>query len=226
MSFWLHFVVDIYISVYYFVDIMKTLSEKVFEAIKSRILDFYYLPGVKLSDDEIAAEMKTSRTPVREALNRLAELGLVEAKTNRGFKVKSFSAKEVEDLYSLRDTLECMAVRLTINHMNPEIKAKLTDALAENNAILESGDLEQFNVADTQFHDMIALFSGNEELHEMLSRLVGKIQIIRRYDHIRPGSFKRTQQEHMDILKFMIDGDVENAQNSMSRHINKSLDII
>jgi DNA-binding GntR family transcriptional regulator len=75
-----------------------TLSEKVFDSIKARILDFSYLPGVKLSYDEIASELKLSRTPVREALNRLAELGLVEAKSNRGFWVKTFSDKEIEDI--------------------------------------------------------------------------------------------------------------------------------
>jgi DNA-binding GntR family transcriptional regulator len=205
---------------------MKSLAEKVFELVKRRILDFYYLPGVRLSDDEIATEMQTSRTPVREALNRLVELGLVEAKTNRGFKVKSFSTKEIEDLYSLRNTLECMAIRLTIEHMNSEIKASLSKALAEYEAILKFDDLEQFNVADTKFHDLIAFFSRNSALHEVLSTLWGKIQIIRRYDHIRPGSWERTHREHLNIFKFMIDGDVENAQDCMSKHINKSLDII
>ena len=73
----------IFLDIYIFVDNnvdMKTLSEKIFDSIRAKILNFTYSPGVRLSDDEIAAEYKMSRTPVREALNRLAELGLVEAK--------------------------------------------------------------------------------------------------------------------------------------------------
>lgn len=215
----------IYIFVYYFVD-MPTLSEKVFESIKNRILDFSYLPGVKLSDDEIATELKMSRTPVREALNRLAELGLVEAKSNRGFKVKTFSEKEIEDLYILRNTLECLAVRLTIERMDTKIERKLKKALKDFSQQINSSDIVKFNVTDTNFHDMIALCSGNTALHETLSNLSYKIQIIRRYDHLRPGSWDRTYQEHLQIIENMLNRDIKKALKSMSTHILNSMKII
>ena len=205
---------------------MITLSEKVFEFIKDRILDFSYLPGVKLSDDEIATELHMSRTPVREALNRLAELGLVEAKSNRGFKVKTFSEKEIEDLYILRDTLECLAVRLTIERMDTKIERKLKEALKNFSQQINSGDIVKFNLTDTNFHDMIALCSGNTALYETLSNLSYKIQIIRRYDHLRPGSWERTYQEHLQITEDMLNRDIKKALKSMSKHILNSLKII
>lgn len=205
---------------------MQTLSQKVFESIKVNILNFSYLPGVKLSDDEIATELRVSRTPVREALNRLSELGLVEAKSNKGFRVKRFSAKEIEDLYILRATLERLAVKLTIERMNSETEKQLRSTLSDYPQIIKSGDLWRFNLADTKFHDMIAQLSWNSALHDTLSNLYDKIQIIRRYDHLRAGSLERTYQGHLQILGYMLSGDVKRAEKSMSKHILDSMKII
>ena len=191
---------------------METLSQKVFESLRVNILNFNYLPGVKLSDDEIAAELKVSRTPVREALNRLFELGLVEAKSNKGFRVKRFLAKEIEDLYILRATLECLAVRLTIKRMNPEAEKQLRNTLSDYPKIIKSGDLWRFNLSDTKFHDMIARLSGNSALCETLSNLYDKIQIIRRYDHLRADSLENTYQEHLQILEYILRRDVKKSR--------------
>jgi GntR family transcriptional regulator, rspAB operon transcriptional repressor len=205
---------------------METLSQKVFESLKVNILNFTYLPGLRLSDDEIATELRVSRTPVREALNRLSELGLVEAKSMRGFRVKSFSEKEIEDLYILRATLECLAVKLTIGRMNPEIEKQLKVSLADYPHIIKSGDLWRFNLADTKFHDMIAQLSGNTAVCEMLRNLYDKIQVIRRFDHLRAGSLERTYQEHLQILESMVKRDVKKSEKSMSKHILYSMKII
>lgn len=205
---------------------MENLSQKVFESLKVNILNFTYLPGVKLSDDEIATELRVSRTPVREALNRLSEQGLVEAKSNRGFRVKSFSVKEIEDLYILRATLEGLAVKLTIGRMNSEIEKQLKLSLAEYPRIIKSGDLWRFSLADTKFHDMIAQLSGNTALCETLRNLYDKIQIIRRYDHLRAGSLERTYQGHLKILESMLKRDVKKSEKNMSKHILDSLKII
>jgi len=205
---------------------MQTLAEKMLITIKERILDFNYLPGVKLSDDEIAAEFQMSRTPVREALNRLTEMGLIEAKSNSGFRVKNFSQKEIEDLYILREAIECLAVKLTIKKMDSAIEEKLKSALAGHQQIIKSGDLHGFNLADGNFHNMIALCSGNLALHETLSNLSYKIQIIRRYDHLRPGSWEKTYQAHLQILDYMLSRNIKKAQSSMSKHILESMELI
>ena len=103
----------------------RKLTKTVYEIVKSSILTFRYLPGLKISDDEIAREIGISRTPVREALNRLAEQGLLESRPNRGFWVKTFSEKEVIDLYTLRASLECLAVELVSKKMNAKIGKSL-----------------------------------------------------------------------------------------------------
>ena len=203
-----------------------TITTNVFDYIKGRILKFSLLPGVKISDEEIAKVFGTSRSPVREALNRLVEQGLVEYRTNRGFTVKVFTRKEVADHYVLREALECLAVRLATQSMDIEEIKSLEDLLATYPAIMESQDITCFNECDERFHDLIALYSNNAALHGALQNLHGKIRIIRRYDHLRSGSFQNTFEEHQLILKHMARKDAEEAVKLMSFHILKAMKLV
>jgi len=191
--------------------------------IKRRILNFVLLPGVKISDDEIAKTLGTSRSPVREALSRLVEQGLVESRPNRGFIVKVYTRKEVADHYMLREALECLAVRLAIQSMDREKIKSFKDLLATYAAIMKSQDIARFNEVDERFHDLIALYSNNVALYEALQNLLGRIRIIRRYDHLRAGSFQETYEEHRLILKYMVRKDIRRAVKLMSFHILNSM---
>jgi len=202
------------------------MTTSALDYIKGRILNFSLLPGVKISDEEIARALGTSRSPVREALNRLVEQGLVESRPNRGFTVKVFTKKEVVDHYRLREALECLAVRLATQSMDGEKIKSLQDLLAAYPAIMKSQDIALFNEADERFHDLIALYSNNVALHEALQNLHGRIRIIRRYDHIRVGSFQHTFEEHQLILKHMVCKDVKRAVRLMSSHILKSMKLV
>lgn len=204
----------------------KDIATQAFEFIKQRILTFQLSPGVKISDEEVAQALGTSRTPVREALNRLAEQGLVESRPNRGFTVKVFTRKEVEDHYILRESLESLAVELTIKSLDTEKMRNLQELVKTYPSLMKSQDLVRFNDADERFHDLIALYSGNSTLYEALKNLQGRIRIIRRYDHIRSSSFQETVEEHNDILNYMIQGQVAKAKKAMSDHILNSMKVV
>lgn len=213
--------------VYNIVDKMKKdIATQAFNYIKQRILTFQYLPGVKISDEEVAKALGTSRTPAREALSRLSEQGLVESRPNRGFTVKVFSKKEVEDHYRLRDTLESLAVKLASQHLDKDRIQVLQDLVESYPNLMKSQDLARFNDADEQFHDLIARYSGNSALYEALLSLQGKIRIIRRYEHLRALSFQETYEEHKQILSFMVKGEVTKARKAMSDHILNSMKVV
>ena len=202
------------------------IVHQVFTRLREQILTFKLLPGVRVSDKEVADELGISRTPVREALIRLAEQGLVEARPNRGFTVKVFSIKEVEDLYTLRAALEKLAINLTTRRMNEKKAAELQKVLDTYPALMEDRDIVGFNAADEAFHDLIALYSENTPLHQNLKSLQGQIRIIRRYDHLRSSSFEETYVEHQEILKSMVLGDSDKAEAVMARHILHSMETI
>lgn len=210
-------------------DVLKMVpkhSASAIEYIKNRILNFTYLPGVKISDDEIAKSLGTSRTPVREALNRLVEQGLVVSRPNRGFIVKVFTRKEIADHYILREALECLAVRLAIQFIDSEEIISLKSLLSTYPSIMKSKDLTYFNEADERFHDLIAQYSRNAALYKTLANLHGLIRIIRRYDHIRVNSFQETYREHQAILEQIIRKDPKKATKAMSSHILNSMKLV
>jgi DNA-binding GntR family transcriptional regulator len=119
-----------------------------------------------------------------------------------------------------------LAVRLTIEKMDSIIEKNLKNSLKSFPRLVNSGNLVRFNLADTNFHNMISLCSGNLVLHETLSNLSYKIQIIRRYDHLRLSSWESTYQEHLQIINYMLNRNIQKAQKSMSKHILKSMGII
>ena len=214
-------------NVYDYVGKMKKDAANIaFRHIKARIMDFQLLPGVKISDEEVAKTLGTSRTPVRESLNRLAELGLVEARKNRGFRVKIFKKKEIEELYELRSNLECLAVRLTISLLTAKRANTLRNLLNSYPSVMRSNDLASFNDADEKFHDLIASYSENRLLYETLKNLKDKIRVVRRYDHLRSGSFEETRGEHKKILDLIIKGDAAKAERAMSSHILNSMKVV
>lgn len=204
----------------------QNLTAKVSAKLRERILSFDLPPRIRLSDEEIARELGISRTPVREALNRLAAEGLVEARLNRGFVVKVFDRKEVEDTYVLRERLETLAVELATPQLDDHKRKVLADLLDSFLRLMEEKDLSGFNDADERFHDLIAVYSGNSVLHTVLKNLQGKIRLIRRYDHLRPGSLEEAYEGHLDILESMTEGDAKEASKKMSVHIINAMQVV
>lgn len=198
------------------------LVTKVFEDVRSSIRDFHLLPGVKVSDKEIADRMQISRTPVREALVRLAEKGLLQALPNRGFRVRKFSGQDISNLYTLREALEVLAVRLATRNLNKMRINKLRKAIEQAHAASLDGRLKDACLAEETFHDLIAEYSGNDLLYKTLHDLGDQIHIARRYDHMRIGSAERIFEEHSRILDLMAQGDEDSASFEMAEHIIES----
>ena len=197
----------------------RNLKEQGYNSIKASILNFRLLPDVKLSDKQIAQEMGISRTPVREALVRLSEQGLVETNPNRGFTVKSFTVSEIDDLYTLREALEVLAVRQAIPKLDRErIEAfkKPTDRFL---SLLKTNNLIALIDSDEAFHDLISTYTENRPLINFLGNLHDQIRIARRYDHLYGDDLQMTHREHLEILEFMDRKEISKATRAMSRHI-------
>lgn len=217
--------VDIFVD--YDVDMTKTdLTEKVYKEIRGRILGFRLLPGVRISDKEIAQELGLSRTPVRQALFTLAEKGLVEGRHNHGFRVRVFSMEDVKDLYIFREALEALAVKQATAKMNGSKEAHLRDHMAAYPEIIEAGNLIHFIRLDGRFHQMIAEFSESALLNRTIGNLQDQLQIIRRYQHLAPKSFKETYAEHGAIIDQIVSGQAEKAAVLMSDHILESMEVV
>jgi DNA-binding GntR family transcriptional regulator len=197
-----------------------TLRERIYEEIVRLIVSGELPSGGSIDEKVLTEKLQVSRTPFREAIGTLAKEGLIEIKPYRGFFVRSFSRKEIEDLYELRKTLECFAVQLAVPNLSDRDIARFEAILDAAVAALSSGDMETYGARDREFHEMIADRSGNAALIETLSRLALQIQVCRAIANESREFAERAARERDDILGAFRARDIGRASDLMRTHIN------
>src|SRR5580698_2408181 len=145
------------------------LTELAYLHIKQYILEGSFSEGSKLTEDILAAQLGISKSPVREALNRLESEGLVSIEPRRGAYVRRFSLREACDLYSLREVLEVYAVGLA--EITPSFLNGLAESIDRIKGDLEERDTVAYVEEDIRFHNMIAAATGNKELCRILENI-------------------------------------------------------
>ncbi|MCZ7911549.1 GntR family transcriptional regulator [Agrobacterium leguminum] len=198
----------------------QTLRERIYEEIVRLIVSGELPSGVSIDEKLLTERLQVSRTPFREAIGTLAKEGLIEIKPYRGFFVRSFSRKEIEDLYELRKTLECFAVELAVPQMSDTHIAGFERILDEAVAALRRGDLQTYGMRDREFHETIAELSGSAPLIETLARLALQIQICRAIANESKEFAERAAQERDDILQAFRARDIPRAKALMHAHIS------
>lgn len=201
----------------------KNLKEQVFDELKNRILYAKLAPGVKISDNEVARELGISRTPVREALVRLAGHGLVEELPNRGFRVRVLTLREIEDLYIMREALEVLGVKLAIQNLDKEKERTLGQLLKSYVPIVDTQDFVKHIQLDHQFHYQIVSYGNNAVLTQTFRSLQDQVRIVRHYEHLRSDSYQKVYDDHQKIFSLMVAGETARAKSAMSRHILKAM---
>lgn len=197
-----------------------TLRERIYEEIVRLIVSGELPSGVSIDEKALTEKLQVSRTPFREAIGTLAKEGLIEIKPYRGFFVRSFTRKEIDDLYELRKTLECFAVELAVPRMSDRDIAGLERVLNEAVMALQQGDMATYGIRDREFHETIAERSENAALIETLSRLALQIQVCRTIANESRDLAERAARERDDILRALRARDVAAASALMRAHIS------
>lgn len=195
-------------------------SEHAYARLRARIFDFRLLPGAPLSERWLEDELALSRTPIRAALQRLAQEGLVRPSPRyrgRGYQVAPIVRREIEEAYALRLLLECEAVRLSAARAATLERAPI-DILLDAADSVEPP--HQWLNAATDFHLAIARLSGNRFVLEALERLLPRITRARLLEVIQDRA--RAVDEHRRIWALILGGDGAAAQALISAHIDRS----
>jgi DNA-binding GntR family transcriptional regulator len=151
-------------------------QERVYAYIKEAIVAVHLRPGQRLRSEEIAQAVNASRTPVREALSRLAQEGLVERESGWGYVIKHVSVKDVLDLFNVREALEVEAAREVAPHLDDHIIAELVHLNAIAEQLFSDGDVEGFLRQNRQFHETLARATGNRLLQQMLGSIHDRVR--------------------------------------------------
>ncbi|MEX0810417.1 MAG: GntR family transcriptional regulator [Dongiaceae bacterium] len=201
----------------------RTLATRTYGQLKDMILAGRLRPGEKLAERDLGATLKVSRTPIREALGRLVQDGLVEYRPQRGHFVRAIDMRSVEDLYSLREMLEVYAIRLAMSRM------QRTD-FAEFDRLSQS--LERYATDPVQsepelregqrVHEIIARAARDELLYEMLMRLYDRLQLFIWIDALYADEARLTRAEHAEIIAAIKAEDVERVVHLATQHLRRS----
>jgi DNA-binding GntR family transcriptional regulator len=198
-----------------------SLADQTFEAVKAMIFNFEMIPGERFSEADLTAKLKVSRTPLRQALQRLAGQGLLRVLPKMGWFVAAIDFDTMDELYDLRIVLECEAVR---HLMNASDMAAL-DALS---AIwlaptgLRSTDGAQVGQLDESFHATLVCAAGNREMSRVHQEITERIRLIRRLDFTKPDRVGATYDEHAQILRAVRSRRRDEAQRLLKAHIQQS----
>ncbi len=202
---------------------VKSLEDSVLIRLEEEILSGKLKRGDTLTEASLTARLGASRTPVRAALHRLAEEGLVEIAPNRGAVVVGVTAEDLIDIYKIRMRLEGLASREAAEKISEEDKRRLTDSVELSEFYIKKRDAEHLKELDSEFHDIIYKASGNRLLHKTLSDLHKKIKTYRKISLSVTDRLEKSVEEHREILSAITNGNTEEADRLTALHIEAAL---
>lgn len=201
----------------------KSLEEKVYLALEDAILSGEYKRGDALTEMSLCKKLGVSRTPVRSALHRLSEEGLIEVAPNRGAIVVGMNDEDLADIYKIRIRLEGLASSMAAERMSDEEKRALAETVELSEFYLGKGDVEKLKELDTSFHIIIYKASGSRTLSKILAELHRNIRSYRKLSLTVPGRLEKSIEEHKEILEAIQSGDAKRADEITSRHIENAM---
>jgi DNA-binding GntR family transcriptional regulator len=187
--------------------------------LRKEILDGAFAPGAVLLETVLSARYGVSRTPVREALGRLAQDGLIERST-RGFRIKERNPEEILEIYEARIALEARSAELAARHRTDFDLARMAHLLAERQATADPAD---FGPLNNRWHDAMRLSAHNATIADLLARVDSLLLLYRPRTVARPVD-DQSAQEHAAIGDAITAGDESAAGELMSEHLRRMRD--
>ncbi|CAH0193798.1 GntR family transcriptional regulator (plasmid) [Rahnella aquatilis] len=199
--------------------------EKVYEKVKGMAIDYYFRPGERVNEVELAAQLGVSRTPVREALNRLAKDGFMNFVPNRGFYSRDLTPEGVRELYEVRMVIEQSTFRFACLRATDEEIATTTaiwEEVSQHRPAQTEQDWAKIAEIDERFHMEIAHISHNSRLYEMLDSLNSLSRFFRRIDLETPVRRNNAYDEHVEIIAALRQRNIEKGVVLIEQHISLS----
>lgn len=202
---------------------IPTAVDHAYEMIWRKLIRGERTPGDRITDTELAAQLGLSRTPVRQALHRLAQEGLIRLDARRGFSVRAFTAQDVIEVYQVRAVLEVLALRLAAPRLTPEHIAEQLDMLHRVRTALRLERDERSVLlhleADLKLHNLLIETSGNTRLIRLLADLRSQQTLFQYWDTSYPERNEAAAEEHEVILLALAAGDTARAELALEQHI-------
>lgn len=207
----------------------KTLSEQAYEYIRAMILAHEFSHDTIYSETKLASRIGISRTPVREALVRLSQEGLIDIQQSRGFHLHRVSREELRQLFQTRLALEGFAL-IQLAQSSGEKASACIDELEENLSIQkrlsQEGAITELAFRDRKFHSSIISSISNSTLETLYTNQISRIEVLARQSFDYPGRIEQTLAEHAAIVEAVKAASPVEAYRAVNRHLENLIDIM
>lgn len=204
----------------------ELLSQKVYRILKERVIKGNLTPGEKILEVNIANQLGVSRTPVREALQKLAADGFVKVNPNLGMMVVGFSLEDTQEVLQIRRVLEGLVASLAAKKINHEEIKKLEKIIEQMRISSMKNDIPAYTEYNGKFHNFILNICGNKNLIKICSNLSGRDHRFKIRALTISGRLKYSLEEHKNILEALKKGDSKKAERLSREHIDRVLENI
>ena len=201
----------------------RQAAPQVFERLRGMIIALQLPPGSPLSRAALAEQFGVSSTPIRDALMRLEEEGLVEVFPQYATVVSRIDVHRAQQAHFLRQALELEIVRVLALKTDATLVAALNAMIARQQQFLKAGAFEQFMAADNEFHAQLYEAAGKQEIWTLVRSRSGHIDRLRRLHLPSPGKAQDIVRHHKLITRAIAGGEPDEAQKHLRTHLSGTL---
>ncbi len=203
--------------------VVQTMPQAAVEHLRNLILRGDLVPGQRLLQEELAERLGISRTPIREALQQLANEGLVSISSYRGASVATFSESDLIEIYSVRIALESYAASLAAENVTDAALDRLEGLMKAMGEAFHNGDFPRLLEIHQSLHADIYALAGKQRLHELIMQYLELSNVYQRMALSLGRGAKDPIREHIDILKTLRNRDAEAARRSVREHLELTM---
>lgn len=199
-------------------------AERAYAAIKQLAISYGFPPGQNINEKQLSEQFGVSRTPIREALNRLAVEGLLKFIPNKGYSARDLNVTEIVELFEVRLALEIAAFRYAVDRATDEEIASLRKHWRNLGESYEGMTISEITTNDEDFHERLAALSNNKQLLHSIRQIAERIRFCRVIDLENRTRHGPLYDEHIDILNALEARDADSGAKALKDHIAMSRD--
>lgn len=196
--------------------------DTLYTQLKQKIISFELYPGSRVTEQVLAEMFNVSRTPIRQALQRLEIEGFVSIRPKQGCFIRELDVNELMEYYEARIAIELLIVESAVNAMSDKQIEGMMATWRPERHDQELSDGVDLGGKDEAFHVGLAIASDKPVLAAILKNINHRIRVIRRLDLNSDNRSQRTYNEHFEILQLIKERDKGKAKLAMKRHIQRS----
>jgi DNA-binding GntR family transcriptional regulator len=204
-------------------DLSRHAAPQVLEFLRDKIISVQLVPGTVLARADLATQFGLSQTPIRDALMRLEEEGLVQIFPQHRTVVTQINIRVAQQAHFLRQSIELEVVRILAESPDRALERSLRATVAQQSALLDVEDYPDFVKADQNFHRQMYEAAGVSDLWDLVRRESGHIDRLRHLNVPVPGKGKAIIRDHLGIVAAVKKGDVAEARRKVRGHLSGTL---